>query len=191
MQCFSCEDKVCYQGRDCTKIKERAVAEYDDAFNRKVMAVSSRLEAHHYMELTRLEELLRFCDQMDFGRIGIAFCIGLAEEARILGEIVSQHMRVFSVCCKVCGVDKSEFNLPQIQNDRYEATCNPIGQALVLNKEKTDLNIIFGLCLGHDLLFTKYSEAPVSTLVVKDRVLAHNPIGTLTSGYYRRKLFKP
>ncbi len=66
--------------------------------------------------------------------------------------------------------------------------CNPIGQALVLNKEKTDLNIILGLCIGHDILFTQHSAAPVTTLAVKDRVLAHNPLGALYSGYYLKKL---
>jgi len=42
-----------------------------------------------------------------------------------------------------------------------------------------------GLCVGHDMLFTRHSRAPVTTLVVKDRVLAHNPAGALYSGYYR------
>jgi len=44
---------------------------------------------------------------------------------------------------------------------------NPIGQAAFLNKVKTDLNIILGLCVGHDALFIKYSEAPIT-------VFAHN-----------------
>ena len=36
--------------------------------------------------------------------------------------------------------------------------------------------MLVGLCVGHDSLFIKYSEAPVTTLVTKDRVLAHNPV---------------
>ena len=44
---------------------------------------------------------------------------------------------------------------------------NPIGQAAFLNKVKTGLNIILGLCVGHDALFIKYSEAPIT-------VFAHN-----------------
>ena len=64
-------------------------------------------------------------------------------------------------------------------------------QAKVLNREQTDLNIIIGLCVGHDSLFTKYAEAPCTTLVVKDRVLAHNPVGAIyqADSYYKRKLF--
>ena len=39
------------------------------------------------------------------------------------------------------------------------------------------MNFLVGLCVGHDSLFIKYSEAPRTTLVTKDRVLAHNPVG--------------
>ena len=70
--------------------------------------------------------------------------------------------------------------------------CNPIHQAKRLNAEGTELNIIMGLCVGHDCLFTKYSEAPVTTLVAKDRVLGHNPVAALytADSYYKRLLKK-
>ena len=67
-----------------------------------------------------------------------------------------------------------------------ETMCNPILQARVLNREKTDLNIAIGLCVGHDALFSKYSDAPVTTLIAKDRVLGHNPVAALYSGYYKK-----
>jgi uncharacterized metal-binding protein len=68
--------------------------------------------------------------------------------------------------------------------------CNPILQAKTLNEEHTELNVVIGLCVGHDSLFYKYSEAPVTTLVVKDRVLGHNPVAALyqTKAYYSRLL---
>lgn len=69
--------------------------------------------------------------------------------------------------------------------------CNPILQAQILNNEETDLNVVIGLCVGHDNLFYKYSEALVTTLVTKDRVLAHNPAGALyQTGTYYSKLMK-
>lgn len=189
MQCATCEKKECYQGKDCTDIKDVATASYeDDVYTKKVMQVASRIESQGYMKLTRLEELITFCREMDFHRLGVAFCLGLESEARTLADILGQHFRIVSVCCKVCGIDKSTFDLPKLREGRYEATCNPIAQALVLNEESTDINILFGLCMGHDLLFTKHSKAPVTTLAVKDRVLAHNPLGVLTSRYYRTKL---
>ena len=66
--------------------------------------------------------------------------------------------------------------------------CNPILQAKILNSEKTDLNIVVGLCVGHDSLFYRYSDAPVTTAVTKDRVLGHNPAAALytADSYYSR-----
>ena len=68
--------------------------------------------------------------------------------------------------------------------------CNPIGQALLLNEQKTDFNVIMGLCVGHDTLVMKYLEAPITTLAVKDRVTGHNPLAAiyLSESYYK-KLF--
>jgi uncharacterized metal-binding protein len=75
---------------------------------------------------------------------------------------------------------------------RHESICNPILQARILNAEKTDLNVIVGLCVGHDSLFIKHSRALVTTLITKDRVLAHNPAGALyTSGFYYQRLLSP
>ena len=69
--------------------------------------------------------------------------------------------------------------------------CNPIMQAEVLNKEGTDLNIVIGLCVGHDSLFYKHSDALCTTLVTKDRVLAHNPVAALyQADKYYSKLLK-
>jgi uncharacterized metal-binding protein len=47
------------------------------------------------------------------------------------------------------------------------------------------MNLIVGLCLGHDILFTMNSKAPVTTLIVKDRMLGHNPVIALYSNYHR------
>ena len=70
--------------------------------------------------------------------------------------------------------------------------CSPIAQAVLLNEEKTDFNIMVGLCVGHDSLFLKYSEAFTTVLVAKDRVLAHNPVAALyTTGSYFARLLKP
>ena len=66
--------------------------------------------------------------------------------------------------------------------------CNPILQAMILNREKTDLNVVIGLCVGHDSLFYKYSDALCTTLIAKYRALAHNPAGALyqSESYFRR-----
>ena len=66
--------------------------------------------------------------------------------------------------------------------------CNPFLQAQMLNTEKTDINIVMGLCVGHDSLFYKYAEAPSTALVVKDRVLGNNPVAALYTldSYYKK-----
>jgi uncharacterized metal-binding protein len=134
-----------------------------------------------------LEEIILFAQKMDYRKLGIAFCIGLSGEAKKLAEILRDHFNVESVCCKACGIPKEELKLEKIHRDQSETICNPIGQAMLLNEEKTDLNLIVGLCIGHDILFTRYSEAPVSTFVVKDRVLAHNTVAALYCQYLRKR----
>ena len=41
---------------------------------------------------------------------------------------------------------------------------------------------------GHDAIFNMNAEGPVTNLVVKDRLLAHNPLGAIYSRYWKRKL---
>ncbi|HUV79530.1 MAG TPA: DUF1847 domain-containing protein [Candidatus Bathyarchaeia archaeon] len=209
MNCAGCGEKACAKGKDCTDIAEEAKAAYKDKGDAEVLKslkVSTRIESRYYMQKTRIEEVILYAQEMDYKKVGVAFCIGLENEAEVLCTILSHYFEVSSVCCKICGIDKSYFELECLHKDRAvnnkgtvagaeiepegEAMCNPIGQALILNREKTDLNIIMGLCIGHDILFTKYAEAPVTTLAVKDRVLAHNPLGALYSGYYLNKLRK-
>lgn len=189
MNCAICVSKECQQGMDCTDIRADVINVYKDRKNRKIVRVASTLETEFNMKKNRLQELILFCRKMGYRHLGIAFCIGLDEEVRILSEILEKRFRLSSVCCKVCGINRKAFDLPSLKEGRIEATCNPVAQARILNRDRTDLNIIFGLCMGNDILFSKYSDAPVTTLVVKDRVLAHNPIGALYATYYRKDLW--
>jgi uncharacterized metal-binding protein len=184
-------DKACYKGKNCTNIIDRVKTCYEDEVNNKIMKSASRIEALHYMKATRLEEVILFSKEMSYKHLGIAFCVGFSEEAKILEEILNKHFKISSVCCKVCGIDKKTYDLKQIDENRFEAMCDPIGQAEILNKENTDLNIITGLCIGHDIVFTKHSIAPVTTLIVKDRVLSHNPAGAIYSSTLVEKLKNP
>jgi uncharacterized metal-binding protein len=190
LNCATCEDKECYDGKDCTGLQEKVekLYKFEDINS---MKISASIEAQYYMKKTRLEELMLYAKEMGYNRLGLAFCVGLAGEAKILHKILSKNFEVHSVCCKVCGIDKDKFELARLHPEKgIEATCNPLGQAMVLNKESTDLNIILGLCIGHDILFTKYSEAPVTTFAVKDRILAHNPLGAIYSNYYLENVFQ-
>jgi len=189
MKCAPCTEKKCTRGKDCTGLKEELKSRYAGA-DLKILMTADSLAENFYMQKTRLEEIQYFAAEMGYKKLGLAFCSGLGEEARIIDRILSKEFKVFSVICKVCGISKAEFRSSQKKKDsKMKISCNPIGQADILNRKHTELNIIVGLCLGHDILFTKYSNAPVTTLVVKDRVLAHNPLGAIYSGFYRKKRF--
>ena len=188
MKCALCDKMDCRLGKNCTG----TATEIDYSQQAKAtMRVAAEIESR-YMELTRLEELILFCEKMKFKKIGIAFCIGLSAEARVVHKILARGhgVEVHSVCCKVGGTDKGDLGLVKIRDpDLHETMCNPLGQARVLNAAGTELNIIIGLCIGHDILFTEHSDAPVTTLAVKDRVLAHNPLGAVYSRYYLNNVF--
>lgn len=141
----------------------------------------------------RIQEVWEFAHRMGYKKVGLAFCVGLQNEAKIIAPILEEHgLEVVSVICKIGRIPKAEIGIPE--EDRIiigsqESMCNPIGQAAVMNHEKTQLNIILGLCVGHDSLFIQHSEAPVTILVAKDRVTGHNPLAAVyTSGSYYRKL---
>jgi uncharacterized metal-binding protein len=187
MKCALCDNKECTSGKDCTNIKQDAIGAYRDE-TLTMSRNAAYVEATFYMKKTRIEETIEFAKAMGYERIGIAFCIGLSREAETIHNILAQHFEVYSVCCKVCAIPKKTFDLKPVSGGPEEVMCNPLGQARILNDKRTELNLIVGLCMGHDIAFTRFSEAPVSTLVVKDRVLAHNPCGAIYSRYYLRRI---
>ena len=111
-----------------------------------------------------------------------------ASRARIL--LSDRGFVLISAICKVGRVPKEQIGIrdeQKISVGNFEAMCNPISQASILNEEKTDFNILLGLCVGHDSLFLKYAEAPCTVLAVKDRVFGHNPLAAIYNidSYYR------
>jgi uncharacterized metal-binding protein len=216
-QCAKCTKVVCdseasLKGpENCpTKTKQdiiqKALNEYDDPQVREFARQASIQEAECYMNLPeglttrypRVEEIAQFAKKMGYKKLGIASCLGLKDEAEMLTEILENRgFEVVSVCCKVGGTPKEKIGIAPEQKirepDDFEAMCNPIAQAEILNDAGTDLNIVAGLCVGHDSLFFKYSKAPVTVLVAKDRVFGHNPVMGLYlahSPYYRKLLRK-
>lgn len=175
-------------------MKDTFLPEYEKKENHEFFVNSSSIEAEGYCQWPRLREIVEFCKRMNYRTIGIAFCKGLRKEARVVaGLLRSQGFTVVSVICKTGGISKEEAGITEenkLRPGEFEAMCNPIAQARLLNEQKTDFNIAIGLCVGHDSLFYKYSEAPVTTLVAKDRVLAHNPCGAIycADGYFKARL---
>lgn len=192
MNCALCPQKPknrCHrEGFDCTGGLLDA-ADYDLAENKSLHSISDEMRAEHGANSqTRLEEIAGFARRAGYTRLGLAFCIALAKEAELVSAVLKQHFKVDSACCKIAGMNKDEHGMAKIKPDQMEVVCNPIGQARILNRANTELNIMLGLCVGHDILFQKYSEAPVTVLAVKDRVMAHNPLAMLHDSTRLRQL---
>ena len=213
--CASCEQnpKICEAAdglgsRGCptltrTEVLEEADTEYNRPDIQEFARQASRQEAECYANRhqrpyvmqpskTRIVEICEFADKMGFRRLGLAFCAGLVREAAMVEDILKERgFEVASVLCKAGRTPKERIGLKddeKIFQGSEESMCNPIFQAKLLNAAQTDFNILLGLCVGHDSLFFKYSEAPVTVLAAKDRVTGHNPLAAiyLSNSYYRK-----
>lgn len=159
-----------------------------DSRDAVISRAAAEVEGLHYGRINRVEETVAFARRIGARRIGVATCLGLIEETRVLVDILRlAGFEARTAVCKAGSIDKGEIGIAEDVKIKagFEACCNPVLQARLLNREKTDLNVIMGLCVGHDSLFSRHSEAPVTTLVVKDRVLGHNPVVALyTTKFY-------
>ena len=197
--CVDCAVKACRKGEAdkypafcLTKnmdpaLLEEAIDAYSEEENHKVMEAVSATEAKFRSKMTRVEETIEFAKRMGAKKIGIGTCMGLLDEAKIFTKILRKHgFEVYGVCCKTGSLDKLQVGMEVKDPKKVPKICNPILQAQVLNEANTDLNIAIGLCVGHDSLFYKYSDALVTTLVAKDRVTGHNPCAPLytLNSYY-------
>lgn len=182
---------VCPMSQETEALGE-ARAAYEDQETLHLARAAARTEAAGYCKEPRVEEIMSLATRLGVKRLGIASCVGLLREARRLQEILQANdFDVFSICCKAGSIPKEEIGLSEeekIRPGQFEALCNPIGQAKLLNEAGTELNVVVGLCVGHDSLFFRHSEAPVTVLVAKDRVTGHNPAAALytSHSYYRR-----
>lgn len=203
MQCSKCPILACRDKElekapkgcptvEFAEVYQEARKEYEKPAKRKMHQVAAHIETTGYMKWPRLKEIMEFSKKMDYQRIGIAFCIGLKEEAKVITQILEKNgFEVFTAICTQGSLQKKEIDIPD--EDTFtgaeEVGCNPIGQAFYLNARETDLNLIVGLCVGHDINFQNHSKAPTTVLVVKDRVTTHNPAAVIYSRYYKKKYF--
>ncbi len=183
------------------EVISEAAAEYDKPSVREFARLASVQESQCFerlpnglrAKLPRIEELIQFAAKCGYKKLGIAHCGGLIREAGILSDILeSNGFDVLSVQCKAGAVPKEKIGIRPEEKlggaEYWETMCNPIAQAMILNRAQVDLAVMLGLCIGHDTLFIKYCDVPLTVLAVKDRVLAHNPLAALylSDSYYRR-----
>jgi uncharacterized metal-binding protein len=178
------------------KIAEDALQEAEDLYKnneevKEATRVASIVEAKGYIKWPRLKDTIEYAKGRGYKKLGLAFCVGMLKEARKVAKILEKYkFDVCSICCKTGSIKKEDVGVPKQYNIKSKTgytigwiTCNPAGQAKVLNAFETDMNLIVGLCVGHDITFTQLSNAPVTTLIAKDRSTIHNPAAILFSHY--------
>ncbi len=186
IDCINCRDRVCLRGEDCIALEDRPAV--DDREFLAMIDSSLDISAESERQLCRLTELVYYCLDMNYREIGIAFCMDLIEPAEILTGLLRRFFDVHPVCCKIGGKRESDaLGDGAAAQGRARIICNPVLQAETLNRIGTEFNVIVGLCIGMDSIFTQLSRAPVTTLFVKDKSLANNPIGAVYSDYYLKE----
>ena len=204
--CAFCTTKYCRSGdfsnlpQNCPCREEETLKDvetlYQDEENHKLAYNSALVEANGYCVMARLEETIEFAHRCEYTNLGVAFCAGLSGEAKLLCTILRDNgFEVSSIACKNGGIPKEHLGIKdedKVRKGGFEPMCNPIGQAMFLNEDKVDLNILLGLCVGHDSLFIKYAQAPVTVFAAKDRVLVHNPVAALycADSYFKKRFYK-
>ena len=185
IDCLDCQERSCLKGESCQFSVSRSSTRTRSSTN-QMLESAADISYETERVLCRVAELVYFFLEMKYKRVGIAFCVELLDQTRVLAGVFRRFFDVFAVCCKVgdTGTDqqgaRSEFD----ELDLETVSCNPLGQAEILNRFGSQVNVIVGLCIGVDCVFTQASKVPVTTLFVRDRMLANNPIGAMYSDYY-------
>ena len=195
-----CTKQGCWKGRDSgipeyceannyIQELEKATGEYGDPETREIYKAASVVGQNNDGMTPRIKEALLFAKQLKLDRIGFAACLSMEREMPVVKELFEREgFDVFIVSCQIGRVNAESRGAPEVK-DCTRSLCNPIAQAEILNASGTKLNFIVALCMGHDILFTKYSKAPVSTLIVKDRVTGNNPAAAIYGWHRRKDLF--
>jgi uncharacterized metal-binding protein len=131
----------------------------------------------------RIEETIELAHRLGVSKMGIVFCSGFQNEARLLKRVLEANgLTVSSSCCKTGSVPKEEIGITDAQKVRPghpEMICNPLAQAELLNRERVELALLLGQCTGHDSATMAHLDAPAVCTVAKDRALAHNTLAAL------------
>ena len=185
--CAACRrDHGCVGGDDGCDVSRApggraALAGYDDPKTRRFAREAARVEAEGYRRWDRARETVEFARRMGYRKLGLAYCISLAPEAEAYARrLEAEGFEVVTVLCKTGAVTKEDglglADADKVYPGTVETMCNPIAQARLLAEAGVELNIVAGLCVGHDALFIANAAGPVTVLVAKDRVHDHQPV---------------
>lgn len=201
VNCAKCGVYSCFRGeteklppncgmRNYADVYREAASTYKEKIPGSLALCAARVEGAGYGVWPRMREIMEFSRRAGFSKLGLAFCNGLRREAMEASKIFEENgFTVASVICKTGAVPKENLGIREeekVRPGKLEVMCNPVAQALLLKRENTELNILLGLCVGHDSLFIMHSAAPVTVLAVKDRATGHNPLAAIYAPHYFR-----
>jgi uncharacterized metal-binding protein len=171
MQCTHCLKKSCRKNESCGLEqfdRDRILERYRHGENQKlVQAAAALVDNGRAGTLNRLEESIEFARNAGYSRIGLAYCYGVEAEAKSVSELIrSAGISITAVSCTAGSMSQAQVNS---ESSLPGVSCNPLSQAAQLNAEGAELALLYGLCMGHDILFTREFSGDVSTLLVKER----------------------
>ena len=102
IDCLACEDYKCLEGKSCNlSLKLNPKPESKETANMLNSAMDISLEEERV--LCRISELIYFAIDMNYKKIGIAYCSDLAEPAGIVAQVMRRFFNVVPICCKIGG----------------------------------------------------------------------------------------
>jgi len=145
---------------------------YPPGPNRDFLVQSALIEAEGYCRWTRIREVGEFARRLGYRRLGLPRCPDLAPVAGQVARSLEEE-----------GLEPV---LPPA-----DLGDDPLAQARHFEELQTDLNVLSGMCVGHEALFIRASAAPVVGLVARDSRLAHNPAAGIYTArsYLKKELF--
>lgn len=170
VDCLGCWNRVCLEGAPCPYLEVPPPVNPSPEV-KTILESAWDVALEEERALCRVAELVYFALEAGYRRVGVAFCEDLREPASILTDVLRRFFEVLPAGCRLGG-------------DGSAAACDPSRVAAYLNSKSTDLNVLVGFCVGADCVFNRESQAPVTTVFVKDKSLANNPIGAVYSHYY-------
>jgi uncharacterized metal-binding protein/rhodanese-related sulfurtransferase len=174
MGCTVCKSQGCEDGKDCYGIKDRCQEIYSSEGNRLIVETATLLrKSGREKSISRMDEIISYCKSLDYERIGVAYCHALPAEAKNIEEaLIENELYPVMLKCTTGGLTENDLTFDSGED---LISCNPAGQAILLEQLGVDFVLEVGLCLGHDVLFHDNLHVPFTTLIVKDRLYANNP----------------
>lgn len=127
---------------------DRLLERYWSEENHDFFVTSAAIESAGYCRWPRLKEIVEFSRSMHYQKLGLAFCAALKKEAAVVERVLRNNgFQVVSVICKTGGLDKSRAGVPEeckLQPGQFEAMCNPIAQAELLNSRTPNSIFVWG-----------------------------------------------